>query len=76
MQFLSPTNLWWMLALAGLPALYLWLLRRRGKPAVRLSSVHLVRQAAGPAWRRHVPPRCCSSRSRCWCWRWRGRRRG
>jgi len=56
MGFLWPLNLWWMLVLPLLPALYLWLLRRRGKPALRLSSLGVVRQAAGPSWRRHVPP--------------------
>jgi len=56
MQFLWPNNLWWMLALPLLPLLYLWLLRRRGTPAVRLSSVHVARAARGPSWRRHVPP--------------------
>lgn len=56
MQFLWPHNLWWMLLLAALPALYLWLLRRRGKAAVRLPSLHIVRAAMGPQWRRHVPP--------------------
>ncbi len=55
MQFLWPHNLWWMLVLALLPALYLWLLRRSGKPALRLASLHVARAAAGPAWRRHVP---------------------
>jgi len=56
MSFLWPQYLWWMLLLPLLPALYLWLLRRRGKPVLRLSSIAVVRQAAGPAWRRHVPP--------------------
>jgi Ca-activated chloride channel family protein len=56
MQFLWPHNLWWMLVLPLVPAVYLWLLRRRGKPAVRLSSLAVVRAAAGPTWRRHVPP--------------------
>jgi Ca-activated chloride channel homolog len=57
MHFLWPHNLWWMLALPLLPLLYLWLLRRRGKPTLRYSSVSVVRQAAGPwSWRRHVPP--------------------
>jgi len=56
MHFLWPHNLWWMLLLAVLPLLYLWLLRRRGKPALRLSSVQLARAAASPRWRRHVPP--------------------
>jgi Ca-activated chloride channel homolog len=40
-----------------LPAVYVWLLRRRGKPAVRYSSLGVVRAAAAPRhWRRHVPP--------------------
>ena len=56
MSFLWPQNLWLMLALPLLPALYLWLLRRPGKPALRLSSVSVVRRAAGRPWRRHVPP--------------------
>jgi Ca-activated chloride channel family protein len=55
MSFLWPQNLWWLLALPLLPALYLWLLRRRGKAAVRLSSIDLARRAAGRPWRRHVP---------------------
>ena len=55
MSFLWPQNLWWMLALPLLPALYLWLLRRRGKVALRLSSVGIARRAAGRPWRRHVP---------------------
>jgi Ca-activated chloride channel family protein len=45
-----------MLALPLLPALYLWLLRRRGKPVLRLSSVGVVREASGRQWRRHLPP--------------------
>ncbi len=56
MQFLWPHNLWWMLVLPLLPLLYLWLLRRRGKPALVLSSVSIARAAAGRQWRRHVPP--------------------
>lgn len=56
MSFLWPQYLWWMLLLPLLPSLYLWLLRRRGKPVLRLSSIAVVRQAAGPAWRRHIPP--------------------
>jgi Ca-activated chloride channel family protein len=56
MQFLWPHNLWWMLALPLLPALYLWLLRRRAKPALRLASLNVARAAAGRTWRRHVPP--------------------
>ena len=56
MHFLWPHNLWWMLVLPMLPALYLWLLRRGGKPALRLSSLSVVRAAAGRRWRQHIPP--------------------
>jgi Ca-activated chloride channel family protein len=46
-----------MAALPLLPLAYLWLLRRRGKAALRYSSLGVVREAAGPRnWRRHVPP--------------------
>lgn len=57
MHFLWPHNLWWMLLLPLLPALYLWLLRRGRKRAVLVySSLRVVREAMGPSWRRHVPP--------------------
>jgi Ca-activated chloride channel family protein len=56
MNFLWPQNLWLMLALPLLPALYVWLLRRPGKPALRLSSVSVARRAANRRWRRHLPP--------------------
>lgn len=57
MSFLWPDALWLMLVLALLPPAYLWLLRRRGKAALRYSSLGVVRAAAaGSAWRRHVPP--------------------
>jgi Ca-activated chloride channel family protein len=57
MFLLWPDNLWLMLALPLLPAAYVWLLRRRGKLAVRYSSLGVVRAAAaGRNWRRHVPP--------------------
>jgi len=57
MFFLWPQSVWLMLALPLLPVLYVWLLRRRGKPAVRYSSLGVVRAAAAPRhWRRHVPP--------------------
>lgn len=56
MNFLWPQNLWLMLVLPWLPALYLWLLRRPGKPALRLSSVSVARRASSRRWRRHVPP--------------------
>ena len=57
MTFLWPTWIWLMPALLLLPLLYVWLLRRRGKPALRYSDLAVVREAAGRAsWRRHVPP--------------------
>lgn len=57
MNFLWPQTLWLMLALPLLPALYLWLLRKRGKPALRLSSLSVARAASsGRHWRRHIPP--------------------
>jgi Ca-activated chloride channel family protein len=56
MNFLWPQNLWLLTALPLLPALYLWLLRRRSKHALRVSSLHLARRAPSRPWRRHVPP--------------------
>ena len=56
MHFLWLHNLWWMLALPLLPPLYVWLLRRRGKPVLRYPSLGVVREAAGRSWRRHIPP--------------------
>jgi Ca-activated chloride channel family protein len=57
MFFLWPQYLWLMLALPLLPVAYVWLLRRRGKAAVRYSSIATARAAtAGRSWRRHVPP--------------------
>lgn len=57
MFFLWPQYLWLMLALPLLPVAYLWLLRRRGKLAVRYSNLAAVRAASAPrAWRQHVPP--------------------
>jgi Ca-activated chloride channel family protein len=55
MSFLWPEYLWLMPALLVLPALYLWLLRRH-KPALRYSSLAVVREASRRNWRRHVPP--------------------
>jgi Ca-activated chloride channel family protein len=57
MYFLWPHNLWFLLLLPVLPALYLWLLHRRKKAALLWSSLRVVRAAQpGHAWRRHVPP--------------------
>jgi len=57
MFYLAPDFLWLLLALPLLPAVYVWLLRRRGKAALHYSSLGVVRAAAaGRHWRRHVPP--------------------
>ncbi|MGJ7492260.1 VWA domain-containing protein [Variovorax sp. ZT4R33] len=57
MIFLWPESLWILLALVPLPALYLWLLRRRARAALRYSSLGVARAAtAGRQWRRHLPP--------------------
>ncbi|HVZ45293.1 MAG TPA: VWA domain-containing protein [Ramlibacter sp.] len=58
MNFLWPQNLWSLLALPLLVLLYLWLLRRKKKLAVRYASLSIVKEAMGrgPQWRRHVPP--------------------
>lgn len=58
MSFLWPDLLWSLLAVPVLVALYVWLLRRRKKVAVRYSGLAMVREAMGkgPGWRRHVPP--------------------
>ena len=56
MHFLWSQNLWLMLALPWLPVLYLWLLRRRDRHALRVSSVAVARRAMGRQWRRHIPP--------------------
>ncbi len=57
MFFQWPGYLWLMLAVPLLVAAYAWLLLRRGKQALRFSSLHLVRAASkGRNWRRHVPP--------------------
>jgi Ca-activated chloride channel family protein len=58
MSWLWPELLWLMLLVPALVLLYLWLLARRKRTAVRLASLALVKQAMGrgPGWRRHVPP--------------------
>ena len=56
MHFSWPHNLWWMLVLPLLPLLYLWLLRRGARQALRLPSLSVARAAMRPTWRRHVPP--------------------
>src|SRR3982750_3409203 len=57
MSFQWPEFLWLLGALPALVGLYLFLLRRRKKFAVRFSSLALVREAmTAPTWRRHLPP--------------------
>lgn len=57
MCFQWPHYLWLMLAVPLLVAAYVWLLGRRGKLAVRYSSLSVVQAAAqGRNWRRHLPP--------------------
>jgi len=58
MKFLWPEALWLLLAIPLLVALYILLLRRKKKTAVRYASLSLVREALGPGQRirRHVPP--------------------
>jgi Ca-activated chloride channel family protein len=58
MTFLWPEMLFLLLAVPLLLGLYLWLLRRKKKAAVRYASLAMVREAMGPAqrMRRHIPP--------------------
>src|SRR4051812_50129210 len=57
MTFQWPEFLWLLAGLPLLVALYVYLLRRRKKFAVRYSSLALLKTAmAGGTWRRHVPP--------------------
>src|ERR1700746_2830794 len=58
MSFLWPQALWLLLAAPALVALYIFLLRRKKKNALRYANLGLVREALGPRqrFRRHVPP--------------------
>lgn len=57
-NFLWPQFLWLLLALPLLAGVYVWLLRRKKKLALRYASLSIVREAMGqgPNWRRHIPP--------------------
>ena len=57
-NFLWPQFLWLLLALPLLVAVYVWLLRRKKKMALRYASLSIVREAMGKGQglRRHVPP--------------------
>ena len=58
MSVLWPEMLWLLLALPLLVWLYVWLLGRRKKAAIRFANLALLKAAmgAGPRVRRHVPP--------------------
>lgn len=58
MNFLWPEFLWLLLALPLLVLLYVWLLRRRKKTALRYASLSIVKEALGPgqSLKRHIPP--------------------
>ena len=58
MTFLWPQFLWLLLALPLLVLLYVWLLRRKKKMALRYASLSIVREAMGKgqSFRRHIPP--------------------
>jgi len=57
-KFLWPETLWLLFAVPVLVAVYLVLLRRRKKVALRYASLTIVKEAmgAGQSVRRHVPP--------------------
>src|ERR1700759_1492720 len=55
--FLWPILLWLLVLVPLAVALYVVILRRRKRSALRYANLPLVRQAAGVmGWRRHVPP--------------------
>lgn len=56
--FMWPTLLWLLLALPLLVLVYVWLLKRKKKMALRFASLSIVREAMGkgPGVRRHIPP--------------------
>lgn len=58
MQFLWPEFLWLLLALPLLVGLYVLLLRRKKKLAVRYASLSIVKEAMGTGSKvkRHIPP--------------------
>ncbi|MDB5967363.1 MAG: von Willebrand factor, type [Polaromonas sp.] len=58
MTFLWPEFLWLLLLLPLLVLLYVWLLRRKKKMALRYASLSIVREAMGrgQSFRRHIPP--------------------
>jgi Ca-activated chloride channel homolog len=57
-SFFWPEFLWLLLLLPLLILLYVWLLRRKKKIALRYASLSIVREAMGrgQSFRRHIPP--------------------
>ncbi len=58
MTFLWPELLWGLILVPLVVLIYVWLLRRRKKTALRYANLALVKEAMGKsvAWRRHLPP--------------------
>ncbi len=58
MTFLWPQLLWLLLAVPLLVGVYVWLLRRKKKTALRYASLSIVKEAmgTGQSIRRHIPP--------------------
>ncbi len=58
LTFFWPQFLWLLLIVPLLLLVYVWLLRRKKKTALRYASLAIVREAmaGGSQWRRHVPP--------------------
>ena len=56
--FMWPQFLWLLLAIPLLIVVYIWLLGRRKRLALRYASLSIVKEAMGTGmhWRRHVPP--------------------
>jgi Ca-activated chloride channel family protein len=57
-NFLWPEALWLLVILPMLVGVYVWLLRRKRKSAVRYANLAMIKEAmgAGSKFRRHVPP--------------------
>ena len=58
MTFLWPDMLWLLLTVPALVGVYILLLRRKKKAALRYASLSVLKEAmgAGQRFRRHVPP--------------------
>jgi Ca-activated chloride channel family protein len=58
MTFFWPDLLWLMLLVPVLVWVYVWLMKRKKKMALRYASLSIVKEAmgAGPGFRRHIPP--------------------